>query len=139
MFFSVKYNKKIPPLKRGTKEKNYEHSYFHTLKGHNGCVSIILTEDQAVKFGKDGSLWEIGFLPSEKITGYYCNKCKSSYEYSPEICVFIRREKEGFFVELFYKCKECKKVLFFSDLQSPEGIDPKYIVLDETGDYVIPT
>jgi DNA-directed RNA polymerase subunit RPC12/RpoP len=105
-------------------------------------VNILITEEQAQnpEFRKRGSQWHIGFLPSEKVPSYHCMKCSKDYDHSPKIEVHIyTMSDERANTLVAYKCSECSESIHIEYLESPDGIDKKYIVFDETGDWKKPT
>ncbi len=112
-------------------------------KASCGLVNILITEEQDSnpEFREKGAQWYIGFLPESQVLSYFCKKCDRHYENSPEINVYIHRHgtrDSNTGTEVSYKCTGCNKLLHSEHLESPEGIDPKYIAFDETGDWKRP-
>jgi hypothetical protein len=105
----------------------------------SGSVDFLLTKEQSKSPDFKGDLFNIGFIPPERIQSYSCAKCEREYEHAPGIEVIVTEFARGPVPSVNYICSECKGIIGFQYLGSPEGIDAKYIVFDETGDFKTPT
>lgn len=76
-----------------------------------------------------------GFILPENIHSYYCDKCEIIHNQSPSVKVSVRDKG----ATVGYRCCACDRQVYVRYLSSAEGIDPKYIVFDETGDFKPPT
>ncbi|MBI5880805.1 hypothetical protein HZB90_01605 [archaeon] len=113
----------------------------YSLKGYHGSLELLLPADKEVPADLvEGRLSQIGFVPPDHIPAYRCGVCSTNFELSPVVEVYIRAER-GIVghTEVIFKCRGCHKPFYSGGFISPEGIDPKYIMLDETGDYKAPT
>jgi len=81
------------------------------------------------------------FMSPSRIVKYDCRKCKKEYKKSPIAEVTIQKSDapSGIAVRVEYNCGKCKNYIYAHNLFSADSVDPKYIVLDETGDFVKPT
>jgi hypothetical protein len=113
----------------------------HNLKGFNGSVSILITKEQAEdpKFRRNLYQYYIGFLPRELVPSYECRSCRNKFDQPPKIEVRISGRDEDPIAFVLYSCNNCGEYICEQHLELAGGIDPKYIVFDETGDYRIPT
>lgn len=109
----------------------------------SGSVTFDLTNEQCEHFKKEG-FWmsAVGFLPEEKVPSYHCNKCNSDYNEAPRIDVQIRDELGALGDVSFhvgYRCGHCDTIIQVQAFRTAEGIDPRYITFDQTGDFKKPT
>jgi hypothetical protein len=113
----------------------------HTLKGDGGSVDILITEEQARRpgFVEHGSQYHLGFLPHDMVPSYYCTSCGIYYGHPPVIEVEIMRRGSTGTAHVEYRCRSCNEMLHHEPLETPDGIDPEYIVFDGTGRWKPPT
>lgn len=102
-----------------------------------GYVDILITEEQAndPEYRGSKSQFNLGFLPPEQVPSYFCRECGQRFDKPPEIEVSV---DELGFTRVGYKC-ESGHWVYYSHLENPEGIDPKYITRDATGEWITPT
>jgi|GEM_PF-2856530 len=114
----------------------------HALTGSHGFVNILITEEQAQnpEFKKWGKQFYLGFLPYEKVPSYHCDNCDKYHAHSPKIEVHITdliEDRPN--TNVAYRCTECNEIVKVERIESPKGIDKKYITFDESGDWRPPT
>lgn len=111
----------------------------HYLETARGGVEVELSEKETSKLGSGGGtyqLFDIGFLPPDKIKAHYCKECDVHYSGSPNIEVFIDKRDEA---SIVYGCKGCGDVFSYQYINSAEGIPIEFIAEDQTGKYKRPT
>jgi len=88
---------------------------------------------------RETEVFDEGFIEYTKIVSYHCSKCNKDYNEAPKIEVYIPLLSLMVKGSALYKCNNCNEFVCGSFLTNVDGIDPKFIKFDATGDYKKPT